>query len=218
MYSLTKNDGKCIKHPLHSIIAYENKNYCRNLEIHSYIWKKVVERGMHVQWQSAILPIIIIGTVSYAYIKGVDVFPVFLEGAREGIRTTLGMLPTLVGMLIAVFMLRASGAIDLLAGCIAPIMSILGIPKECITLALLKPISGSGGLAVGSEIIKRYGPDGYIGRVTATMLGASETSVYTLSIYSAHIRLKKLRYSVLSALLADITAFIVAAYAVKFIF
>lgn len=171
-----------------------------------------------MQWQNAILPIIIIGIVSYAYVKGVDVFPVFLEGAKDGIRTTISMLPTLVGMLTAVFMLRASGAIDLLAGCIAPLMSLIGLPKECITLALLKPISGSGGLAVGSEIMGRYGPDSYIGRVAATMLGASETSVYTLSIYSAHIGLKKLRYSVLAAVLADITAFIVAAYAVKLVF
>ena len=117
------------------------------------------------------IPLMLAAIGLYALYKHVDVFPVFLRGAQKGLHTAVSILPTLVGMLTVVYMLRASGAIDLAADWLAPLFSVFGIPKDCVALALLKPISGGGGLALGSELIGRYGPDSYIGRVTAVMLG-----------------------------------------------
>ena len=112
-------------------------------------------------------------------------------------------------------MMRASGVIDFVGEILSPMMSILGIPKECTVLALLKPISGGGGLAVGSEIIKAYGPDSYCGRVSAVMLGASETSLYTISIYCGYLGIKNTRYAVPVAIAGDIVAFVTSAFFVK---
>jgi len=124
----------------------------------------------------------------------------------------------MIGMLTVVYMLRASGAIDLAATALAPLFQALGIPTECAALALLKPVSGGGGLALGSEIMRRCGADSYAGRVAAVMLGSSETSLYTISVYSGHIGLHRLRYAVVAALLADVTAFTTSAAFVRLLF
>lgn len=121
----------------------------------------------------------------------------------------------MVGLLTAVYMLRASGCIDLMGRALAPILSRLGIPEECAALVLLKPVSGSGGLALGTEIMKRAGVDSYAGRVAAVMLGASETSLYTISLYSGHLGLRDTRYAIPTALVGDLTAFIASAFFVR---
>ena len=168
--------------------------------------------------QNALIPVLLAVTGVYALYNGVDVFPTFLIGAKKGIKTAAEILPTMIGMLTVVHMLRASGAIDLAAAALAPIYQILGIPKECTALTMLKPISGGGGLALGSEIMQRCGPDSYAGRVAAVMLGSSETSLYTLSIYCGHLGLQKMRYAVIAALCADVTAFAVSAALVRLYF
>ena len=158
--------------------------------------------------QNALIPALLAGISLYALCKGVDVFPTFLRGAAVGLKTAVQILPVMVGMLTVVFMLRASGAVDI----------ILGIPKECTALTLLKPISGGGGLAMGSEIIRRCGPDSYAGRVAAVMLGASETSLYTISVYSGHLGLNRTRYAVFAALCGDLAAFTASAALVRIYF
>ena len=168
--------------------------------------------------QNALIPILLAAIGVYALYKRVDVFPTFLRGAKKGLDTAVRILPTMVGMLTVVYMLRASGAVDLAAAALAPTYQLLGIPKECTALTLLKPISGGGGLALGSEIIQRCGPDSYAGRVAAVMLGASETSLYTLSIYSGHLGLSRMRYAIIAALCADLTAFVVSAALVRLYF
>lgn len=168
--------------------------------------------------QSAFVPLLLMFVGLYALYKGVDVFPTFVEGAKVGLRTAVGILPTLIGMLTVVYMLRASGAIDFAAAALAPILRFTGIPQECAALVLLKPISGGGGLALGSEIMSRCGPDSYPGRVAAVMLGSSETSLYTISVYCGHLGLRHSRYAVFAALLADLTAFTVSALLVRLYF
>lgn len=169
-------------------------------------------------WQSALIPLLLAAVALYALYKGVDVFPTFLRGAKSGLSTAVGILPTMIGMLTVVYMLRASGAIDLAAAALAPVLTVLGIPSECAALTLLKPISGGGGLALGSEIMQRCGPDSYAGRVAAVMLGASETSVYTLSVYGGHLGLSRMRYAIWAALCADFTAFAVSSAMVRLLF
>ena len=162
--------------------------------------------------QNALIPALLAGISLYALCKGVDVFPTFLRGAAVGLKTAVQILPVMVGMLTVVFMLRASGAVDIAASVLAPALRILGIPKECTALTLLKPISGGGGLAMGSEIIRRCGPDSYAGRV------ASETSLYTISVYSGHLGLNRTRYAVFAALCGDLAAFTASAALVRIYF
>ena len=165
-----------------------------------------------------IIPLTLTGICLYAVCHRVELFSVFLEGAQKGLKTALSILPTLVGLLTAVYMLRASGAIDWIAALLAPLLRLLGIPEECAALVLLKPISGGGGLALGSEIMKTCGVDSYAGRVAAVMLGASETSIYTISLYAGAVDLKNTRYAVPAALLGDLTAFVVSAWMVRVLY
>lgn len=167
---------------------------------------------------SFLVPFILCFAGGYALYKNVDVFPTFLKGARKGLDTAVSIFPTLVGLLTAVYMLRASGFIDMLGHFLAPALSLMGIPTECAPLILLKPISGSGGLALGSEIMKNAGPDSYAGRVAAVMLGASETSIYTISLYCGHLKISDTRYAIPCALIADLVAFIASAFFVRLIF
>lgn len=161
--------------------------------------------------QAAVVPLLLAFIGVYAVYRGVNVFTVFTDGARKGLQTAVGILPTMVGMLTAVYMLRASGAIDLMSGLLSPVFGLLGIPKECVSLALLKPISGGGGLALGSELIRSAGADSYVGRVAAVMLGSSETSIYTISLYAGHLGLRETRYAIPAALCADLAAFAASA-------
>ncbi|WP_328588171.1 spore maturation protein [Intestinibacillus massiliensis] len=170
------------------------------------------------QITACVVPLLLCAIGVYALYKRVDVFPTFLKGAKTGLQTALSIFPTLVGLLTAVYMLRASGFIDVAGNALAPVLSFLGIPKDCAALVLLKPVSGSGGLALGSEIMKQAGADSYAGRVAAVMLGASETSLYTVSLYSGHLGLRDTRYAVPAALLGDLTAFVASAFFVRLLF
>lgn len=170
------------------------------------------------QLAAYVVPCLLSAIGVYALYKRVDVMPTFLEGARTGLRTAYSIFPTLVGLLTAVYMLRASGFIDLAGRALAPVLTFLGIPEECAALVMLKPISGSGGLALGSEIMKQAGVDSYAGRVAAVMLGASETSLYTISLYSGHLGLRDTRYAVPVALLGDLAAFTASAFLVRILF
>ena len=130
-----------------------------------------------------IVPAILAGISFFAYVQGVDVFQTFLAGAKKGAQTALAIAPTLIGMLTAVSMLRASGTIDCLGQIMRPALAALGIPPDCAALVLLKPISGSGGLALGTEVMRCAGVDSYAGRVAAVMLGASrDQCVYYQSL------------------------------------
>ncbi len=167
---------------------------------------------------SILIPALLTCVGLYALYSGIEVFPTFLAGAKKGLETAVSILPTLVGLLTAVYMMRSSGFIDLAGRALSPILSVLGIPVECATLALLKPISGGGGLALGSEIIRTCGADSYAGRVAAVMLGASETSLYTISLYCGHLGIKNTRYAIPAALAGDLCAFAASAFFVRLFF
>lgn len=164
-----------------------------------------------------IVPLLLAATAWYAWLRHVEVFSVFLRGVRKGLQTACSILPAMIALLTAVTMLRASGCIDVAGQWMSPLLSRLGIPQECGALVLLKPMSGSGGLALGSEIMKNCGVDSVAGRCAAVMLGASETSLYTIGIYCGHIRLKKTAYVIPAAIAADITAFATAAAFVRWL-
>ena len=162
-----------------------------------------------------IAPLIITSVALYAYLHRVDVFSAMLEGAENGLRTVLEMLPILITLLTAVYMLRASGALEFLGKFCAPVLEVLGIPPETAALVFLRPVTGSGSIAVASEIISSYGADSLIGRTAAVMLGATETTFYVVAVYFGAAGVTRLRHAVPSALIADLTGFIVAAFCVR---
>lgn len=154
----------------------------------------------------------------YGALRGVDVFAAMTEGIADGLRVLLRIFPAVAALLTAVYALRASGALDALTGLLAPAFRLLGIPVETAPLVLLRPISGSGALAVGSELIGEFGPDSYIGRVAAVMLGSTETTFYVIAVYFGAAGIKKTRWAVPAALCADLAGFAASAFAVRLLF
>ena len=165
-----------------------------------------------------LVPLIIAAVALYGMARRVDVYDAVVQGAGEGLGVLIKIVPPLVGLLTAVYMLRASGALELAAQALAPVLTRLGIPPETAVLLLVRPVSGSGALAVGSQLMEQYGPDSYIGRVTAVMLGCSETTFYTVAVYYGAAGIRRTRHTVPAALAADAAAFIAAAWAVRVFF
>lgn len=159
---------------------------------------------------------VIIAAIALAgVLRGTDVFSAVAEGAAEGLRTVARIFPPLVALLTAVFMLRASGAIDALEGLASGLLSLLGIPPETAVLMLLRPLSGSGALAVGADLINGYGADSVVGRTAAVMLGSTETTFYVLTVYFGAVGIKKTRWALPAAICADLAGFIMAAHTVR---
>lgn len=167
---------------------------------------------------SLVVPAVIGFVAVFALNKKIDVFEALTTGAADGLRVIIKILPALVALLTGVYMLRASGALDALCLLCKPLFSVIGIPPETASLIFIRPISGSGALAVGSELIKQYGPDSLIGRTAAVMLGSSETTFYVIAVYFGAVGIKKTRYAIPAALCADLTGFIVASLAVRLMY
>lgn len=168
---------------------------------------------------TALLPAILAAVIAVVgAVRGVDVFSAMTEGAAKGFRLMEKILPSLVCLLPAVYMFRASGALDALTGLLSPLLEKLSIPPETAPLMLLRPFSGSGALALGGEIMGTYGPDSLIGRTAAVMLGSTETTFYVLTVYFGAAGIKKSRHALAAALCADMTGFLAAAWCVKWMF
>lgn len=165
-----------------------------------------------------LIPLLLAGAALYALCRRVDVFSALTTGAGEGLSVVLRILPPLVALLTAVYMLRASGALELLTELLTPVLTFLGIPPETVGLLLIRPVSGSGALAVGSDIMQTYGPDSTIGRTAAVMLGSTETTFYTVAVYYGAAGIRRTRHTIPAALAADITGFLAAAWTVRWMF
>lgn len=165
-----------------------------------------------------LMPGLLLGVSCWAMAGKRDVYTLLVTGAAEGLDTAVRILPALVVLLTAVGMLRASGAMDLLTRLMTPLCRVLGIPPETAPLVVIRPISGSAALAVGSELMAAYGPDSLIGRTAAVMLGSTETTFYTISVYFGAAGIKRTRYAVPAALLADLTGFCMASLAARLFF
>ena len=162
-----------------------------------------------------LVPGLLAATAIIALWRRVDVYGALTAGAGEGLTILLRIAPALVGLLTAVAMFRASGAMDWLSGLCAPLLERLGIPADLMPLMLIRPISGSGALAVGSEIMKTSGPDSYAGRVAAVMLGSTETTFYTIAVYFGAAGITRTRHTIPAALTADLMGFVGSALAVR---
>ena len=158
------------------------------------------------------MPFIFISILGYALFKKVRVFDVFLSGASNGLRSAVSILPALVGLICAISMLRASGALDFLGTLLSPLLSKIGMPPDVLPLALLKPVSGSGALAMVKDIFDANGPDSFAGKVASVMLGSSETTFYTLAVYYGAVKIKDSRYTVSAAVIADLVGVFAAVF------
>ena len=156
------------------------------------------------------MPMVIFFIVLYGVTEKVKVFDNFLEGAKEGIKITFSILPTLIGLFLAIGVLRSSGVLDFIIKLSSPILEIFNFPSELMPLAILRPISGSASIAVATDIMKQAGVDSLIGNIASTIMGSTETTLYTIAIYTSCIKIKKTRFILLAALTADITGIIVS--------
>ena len=161
-----------------------------------------------------IVPFTICGVALYGAFHRVDVYSSLVQGAGEGLSTLVRIVPSLVGLMTAVYMLRASGALELAALALAPLLERVGLDPELLPLMLVRPISGSAALGVGAELISTYGPDSQLGRTAAVMLGSTETTFYTIAVYFGAVGITRTRYAVPAALCADLTGFLAASWAV----
>ena len=164
------------------------------------------------------VPLVMMGVALYASAKRVDVYTALVDGAGEGLGTMARIAPALVALLTAVYMLRASGALELAAEFMAPVLGWLGIPPETAPLLMVRPVSGSAALGVGAELIETYGPDSTVGRTAAVMLGSTETTFYTIAVYFGAAGIRRTRYAVPAALCADLAGFVAASWAVRLCF
>jgi len=167
---------------------------------------------------SVVLPFVITAIVLFGLAKGVKIFDCFLEGAKEGLVTVKNILPSVVGLVVAVGMLKASGGLDIIVKLLSPLSGITGIPEEIMPLAVLNPISGGGALSMYELILKEHGPDSYLGRVSSVMMGATETTFYAIAIYFGSVGIKKSRHTVFAGLIADFTSFVASAWTVRLFF
>jgi len=150
------------------------------------------------------MPFIILMIIMYGLVERKKVFDTFVDGAKEGLEIVFNIFPTLIGLFVAIGALRSSGIIDLIVNLLNPILNLINFPSEIMPLALLRPISGSASIAVATDIIKNYGVDSKIGLIASIVMGSTETTLYTIAIYSSCVGIKKTRFVLIAALIADI--------------
>lgn len=164
------------------------------------------------------IPFLICFILIYGFIKKVLVYESFVDGAKDGFGTAIKIIPHLVGMMVAVTVFRASGALDYFLEFISPILAFLHIPKEIVPLALIRPISGTGALAITTDIIENYGPDSFLGRLASTMQGSTDTTLYVLTVYFGAIGVRKIGYALKVGIWADIAGAVAAIIIVTLVF
>lgn len=174
-------------------------------------------KGLETMTDYMIPAILLIATTA-ALRKKENAYDILLSGASEGLKLLVSILPALILLLTAVHMLRASGAVEMLSSLLSPLFSFLGIPPETAILVLIRPISGSAALAVGADLMTEYGVDSLVGRTAAVMLGSTETTFYTISVYFGAAGIKKTRYCIPAALFADAVGFFMASLTVRWMF
>ena len=162
-----------------------------------------------------VVPVAVLLMVAFGVVRRVPVFDTFVEGAKEGLQSCFSILPTLVGLLMAVSMVRASGLLELLCVPLAPVAESLGVSPELLPLALLRPISGSGASAYTLDLLQRFGPDSPTGQMASVLSSSTETTFYAVAVYFGACGYRRLRHTLPAALLGDFTALVFSILTVK---
>ncbi|MED1481750.1 spore maturation protein [Bacillus altitudinis] len=172
-----------------------------------------------INWLSlALIPLIIAGILIAGTIKKVPTYETFVEGGKEGIQIAFSIIPYLVGMLVAITIFRASGALDFVMELLKPVFAAIGVPTEVVPLALIRPISGTAALGMTSDLIATYGPDSFIGKLAAVMQGSTDTTLYILTVYFGAVGIKKMGDALKVGLLADLIGIIASIIIVSLLF
>ena len=150
------------------------------------------------------IPLILTAFLGWGVVKKVKVYEVFVEGAKDGFNVAVRIIPYLVGMLVAIGIFRASGAMDVLTSVLAPVTGLIGMPAETLPMALMRPLSGSGSLGIMTELMKVHGPDSFIGVLASTMYGSTETTFYVLAVYFGAVNIRNTRHALPAGLIADV--------------
>lgn len=164
------------------------------------------------------IPLVILGIITYGFIKKVKVYEVFTEGAKKGFVTAIRVIPFLTGMLVAIGIFRESGAMYYLSIMLSPLTNLIGMPTEVLPMALMRPLSGGGAMGIMNSILKKYGPDSLIGNMVSIMAGSTDTTFYILAVYFGSINIKKTRHALPAGLIADAAGIIVSTIIAKFMF
>jgi len=165
-----------------------------------------------------ILPVLLLSILFTALYKKIPLYDVFVSGAKEGFSVGVRIIPYLVGILVAIGMFRASGAIDMLANALSPVLNKIGMPADLLSLAIIRPLSGSGALGIASEIANKYGGDAYISRLAAVMTGSSETTLYVIAVYFGSVGVTKIRHALIAGLVADLAGMFAAIIICRLVF
>jgi len=165
-----------------------------------------------------LVPLILFFSAALVLRKKENAYDLLIQGGAEGLKLLFTIIPALVLLMTGISMLKASGAVEILSTFLSPVFSALGIPPETAMLVLIRPISGSAALAVGADLMAEFGPDSPIGRTVAVMLGSTETTFYTISVYFGAAGIKKTRYAVPAALFADFVGFFMASLTVRLLY
>ncbi|HSN13322.1 MAG TPA: nucleoside recognition domain-containing protein [Anaeromyxobacteraceae bacterium] len=164
------------------------------------------------------IPLLLAGIPLYALLKGVKVYPAFVEGAKQGFETGVKIIPPLVAIVVALGMLRASGAMEGLAALLGPVTDPLGLPASVLPMVIIRPLSGGGALGVVGDVLRSDGPDSYAGRLVSVMAGSTETTFYVLAVYFGSVGISRYRQALPAGLLADLCGFAAAIVAVRIVF
>ncbi len=156
------------------------------------------------------VPVLIASFIGFGLFRKVGVYDCFVEGAKDGLQSMVGIIAPLIGLMVAINMFRASGALELLAKGLAPALDFLRLPADVLPLALLRPISGSASTAIVTDIFKNLGPDSPAGKIASVMMGSTETTFYTVAVYFGAVGIKNTRHTIAAALLADLTGILLA--------
>lgn len=165
-----------------------------------------------------VMPCVLAMVVLYGLIKKVPVFDAFVLGAKDGIKTLYNIAPTLIGLIVSVTMLKASGALGILTDFLSPVTNALGFPAELLPMSLLRPISGGGSTALLTQVFEDYGPDSFVGRCASVIAGSTETTFYAITVYFGAVNIKKIRHTLVAALVADFTAVVISVLTVNLFF
>ncbi|QKS71047.1 spore maturation protein [Paenalkalicoccus suaedae] len=165
-----------------------------------------------------LIPLIVSGILLLALKKRLPAYELFVEGAKEGVDLSFRLIPFIVGMSVAIAVLRESGALFAFGSMLSPILSFIGVPEEVVPLALMRPISGSGALAITADLNKTYGPDSFIATVASVMQGSTDTTLYVLTVYFGAVGIKKMGHALKVGLLADLSGMIAAIIIVSYLF
>jgi spore maturation protein B len=155
-----------------------------------------------------IIPILITMILVHGFIKKINIYEAFVEGAGEGFRTAIRIMPYMIAIFLAIGIFRESGALSLFTKLLSPITNLVGIPQEVVPLVIMRPISGSGALGIVSDIVQTYGADSFIGRVASTMMGSAETIFYTMAVYFGAVAIRNTRHTLGAALISHLAAVI----------